>query len=86
MFQKLKDLAECEQDESAEECLRRVYDALIVSWNDQVRTNDAINTAVTSNLLFTFRQNGAQIFSPKLRVSVSCFHFLPTSWLHWSPH
>jgi conserved oligomeric Golgi complex subunit 7 len=38
LYQKLKDLAEFEQDESAEECLRRVYDALIVSWNDQVCT------------------------------------------------
>jgi len=36
LYQKLKDLAEFEQDESAEECLRRVYDAILALWSEQV--------------------------------------------------
>ncbi|XP_065340265.1 conserved oligomeric Golgi complex subunit 7 isoform X1 [Cloeon dipterum] len=37
LYQKLKELAEQEQDESADECLRRVYDATLASWAEQAR-------------------------------------------------
>ncbi|XP_059485795.1 conserved oligomeric Golgi complex subunit 7 [Neocloeon triangulifer] len=37
LYQKLKDLAEMEQDELADECLRRIYDAILVAWNDQAK-------------------------------------------------